>query len=86
MSVVEVGRATTVDISHERFAVPAEPETPTPAWEMVAEMLEEVGDEHRRALQAELGRAIQEMRREGALKVMMEDAQPVYHMTLARDR
>jgi hypothetical protein len=78
--------ATTVDVSHERFAVPAEPETPDAAWELEAEMLEEVGDEHRRALQAELGRAIQEMRREGALKVMMEDAQPVYHMTLARDR
>jgi hypothetical protein len=76
--------ATTVDVSHERFAVPAEPQTPTPAWEMEAEMLEEVGKDHSRALQAELGRAIQELRQEGGLMVMMEDAQPVYHMTVAR--
>jgi hypothetical protein len=35
-------------------------------------------------LQAELGRAIAEMRNEGALHVMMENQQPVYHMTVAR--
>jgi hypothetical protein len=77
---------TTVDVSHERFAVPAG------AWEAAggvlpareAEVLEEVGKEHARALQAELGRAIWELRQEGALHVMMEDAQPVYHMTAAR--
>ena len=69
---------TTIDISHERFAVPAA----VPKGEV--EMLEEVGKEHSRVLQAELGRAIQEMRQEGMLKVMMEDAQPVYHMTVAK--
>jgi hypothetical protein len=83
---------TTLDVSHERFAVPAEPPpgnggAPAPALEgrqgEVA-MLEEVGKEHARALQAELGRAITEMREQGALQVMMEDRQPVYHMTVAR--
>jgi hypothetical protein len=78
---------TTVDVSHERFAVPAG------AWlgggdprlaGMEVEMLEEVGREHSRVLQAELGRSISEMRGEGWLHVMMEDAQPVYHMTVAR--
>jgi hypothetical protein len=70
---------TTVDISHERFAVPAS----VTAGGMETEMLEEVGREHARALQAELGRAIGELRGEGRLHVMMENAQPVYHMTLA---
>jgi hypothetical protein len=50
------------------------------------EVLEELGkeDEHARVLQAELGRAIAEMRDAGALHVMMENKQPVYHMTVAR--
>jgi hypothetical protein len=78
---------TTVDVSHERFAVPAgawaaagEPRVP----ELEAEALEEAEKEHGRILQAELGRAIWELRGEGVLHVMMEDAQPVYHMTVAR--
>jgi hypothetical protein len=78
---------TTVDVSHERFAVPAgsweaagSPRLP----EAETEALETVGKEHSRVLQAELGRAIQALRGEGALHVMMEDAQPVYHMTVAR--
>ena len=83
---------TTLDVSHERFAVPAPPDSdgtgggsaPGEAWGMEAEMLEEVGKEHARALQAELGRAILQMRAEGALRVMIEDRQPVYHMTVAR--
>jgi hypothetical protein len=78
---------TTVDVSHERFAVPAEPQGAgdvKPLPELEIEMLEEVGKEHSRVLQAELGRAIWEMRQEGGLHVMMEDAQPVYHMTVAR--
>jgi hypothetical protein len=78
---------TTVDVSHERFAVPAEPLAAggaQPLPELEVEMLEEVGQEHSRVLQAELGRAIWQMRQEGALHVMMEDAQPVYHMTVAR--
>jgi hypothetical protein len=76
---------TTIDVSHERFAVPAETPAPAPPGrEMEVEMLEEVGKEHARALQAELGRAIQDLRKHGALKVMMEDRQPVYHMTVAK--
>ena len=81
---------TTVDVSHERFAVPAGPRAgalPQPldgAWEMEAEMLEEVGKEHAKALQAELGRALTELRDAGAVHVMMENKQPVYHFTLAR--
>jgi hypothetical protein len=83
---------TTVDVSHERFAVPAGPragsgaaaQAPAGAWEMEAEMLEEVGKEHAKALQAELGRALAELRTAGAVHVMMENKQPVYHFTLAR--
>jgi hypothetical protein len=78
---------TTVDVSHERFAVPAEPRaagTALDARQMEAEMLEELGKEHARVLQAELGRTILEMREQGALRVMMENKQPVYHMTVAR--
>jgi Family of unknown function (DUF5715) len=83
---------TTVDVSHERFAVPAGPRAGSGAasapiegaWELEAEMLEEVGKEHARALQAELGRALTELREAGAIHVMMENKQPVYHFTLAR--
>ena len=83
---------TTVDVSHERFAVPAGPragsgaaaQAPAGAWEMEAEMLEEVAREHAKALQAELGRALAELRAAGAVHVMMENKQPVYHFTLAR--
>ncbi|MBW3631271.1 MAG: hypothetical protein KY464_18560 [Gemmatimonadetes bacterium] len=79
---------TTVDVSHERFAVPAPRAQPDTAHaevqEMETEMLEELGKEKARQLQAELGRAIWALRNEGALRVMMEDAQPVYHMTVAR--
>lgn len=83
---------TTVDVSHERFAVPAGPRAGggaaaapvAGAWDLEAEMLEEVGKEHARALQAELGRALTELRSAGAIHVMMENKQPVYHFTLAR--
>lgn len=77
---------TTVDVSHERFAVPAPPagQALEGAWEMRAEMLEAMGKEHARVLQAELGRALLEMRGQGAVHVMMENRQPVYHFTLAR--
>jgi hypothetical protein len=74
---------TTVDVSHERFAAPA-PDAAKVGWELEAEMLDEVGQEHAKVLQAELGRAIAEMRTQGALHVMMENKQPVYHMTVAR--
>jgi hypothetical protein len=76
---------TTVDVSHERFAVPADPRpTGSAALELEREMLEDAGKEHAKVLQAELGRAIAEMRDERALHVMMENMQPVYHMTVAR--
>lgn len=80
---------TTVDVSHERFAVPADPRSGTAGASpdvrsMEAEILEQVGKEHAKALQAELGRAIAEMRDEGTLHVMMENQQPVYHITVAR--
>jgi hypothetical protein len=76
---------TTVDVSHERFAVPADPRPAgSAALGREREMLEEVGKEHAKVLQAELGRAIAEMRDRHALHVMMENMQPVYHMTVAR--
>ena len=76
---------TTVDVSHERFAVPAPADGVSPVvWEMESEMLEEAGKEHARVLQAELGRTLAEMRDQGVLHVMMENKQPVYHFTLAR--
>jgi hypothetical protein len=74
---------TTVDVSHERFALPAGPRTGVMRREE-DEMLEELEKENRRVLEAELGRTIAAMRDEHELKVMMEDAQPVYHMTVAR--
>jgi hypothetical protein len=77
---------TTVDLSHERFAVPHTwwPDRAPRLPELEVELLEEIGREYSRALQAELGRTIWEMRGEGILHVMMEDAQPVYHITVAR--
>jgi hypothetical protein len=71
---------TTIDVSHERFAAPAG----LAGGEMEAEVLDSIGKEHAKVLQAELGRAIAEMRDAGALHVMMENQQPVYHMTVAR--
>lgn len=79
---------TTVDVSHERFALPAHaraPDAGTPgARGMERDVLERLEEEHGKVLQAELGRAIAEMREQGALHVMMENRQPVYHMTVAR--
>ena len=80
---------TTVDVSHERFAVPADPrsgggEARSEVREMEGEMLEEVGEEHGDLLQAELGRAIADLRDTSMLHVMMENQQPVYHMTVRR--
>jgi hypothetical protein len=82
---------TTVDVSHERFAVPAAPRPAGGAGtrsaverELEEEMLEEVGKENAKALQAALGRSIAQMRDQEALHVMMENKQPVYHMTVRR--
>lgn len=81
---------TTMDVSYERFAVPAQPRVadangvrPVP-WEMESAMLEQVGKENGRAIQALLGRSIAELRAQGALMVMMENGQTVYHFTVAR--
>jgi len=41
---------TTVDVSHERFAIPADPTAGSAAVEMEGEMLEEVGKEHAKVL------------------------------------
>jgi hypothetical protein len=81
---------TTVDVSHERFAVPAAERTAGAGTraaverEMEEEMLEEVGKENAKALQAALGRAVADLRDQEALHVMMENKQPVYHMTVRR--
>lgn len=76
---------TTVDVSHERFAVPADPRPAgAAALQIEREMLEAAEKENAKVLQAELGRAILELRAGGALHVMMENQQPVYHMTVAR--
>lgn len=77
---------TTLDISHLGFAAPApsEQQKGSAAWRMEAAALDSVAKENAKALQAELGRVLTEMRAQGALMVMMEDAQPVYHMTVAR--
>lgn len=74
---------TTIDVSHERFAVPA-PRAGDAAAESRARMLEEVGKENAKPLQALLGRSLLALRDEGALHVMIEDQQPVYHFTVAR--
>ncbi|HET7462390.1 MAG TPA: DUF5715 family protein [Longimicrobium sp.] len=81
---------TTVDVSYERFAVPAGPRdtasgaAPPVPWEMEAAMLELAAKENGRAIQAPLGRSIAELRSEGALLVMMENGQTVFHFTVAR--
>jgi Family of unknown function (DUF5715) len=78
---------TTVDVSHERFAAPAPSDSSAAAPELrrlETEMHDSLAKEHARALQAELGRTLTEMRAQGAVLVMMEDRQPVYHFTVAR--
>jgi hypothetical protein len=80
MSAHEFG--TTVDVSHERFAAPAD--TGAAAWPAARERIDSIGARHAKVLQAELGRALAELRDQGVLFVMMENQQPVYHMTVAR--
>jgi hypothetical protein len=82
---------TTMDVSYERFAVPAPGEEPADSitgppvpWKMRAEMLEELEKANGKAIQALLGRSIAELRAEGALMVMMENGQTVFHFTVAR--
>jgi hypothetical protein len=66
---------TTMDVSHERFAVPAGAGAQT-------DTLEEMGKEHAKILQGELGRTLIELRTRELLHVMIEDRQPVYHFTV----
>ncbi len=66
---------TTMDVSHERFAVPAGAATQS-------DTLEELGKEHAKVLQGELGRTLIELRTRELLHVMIEDRQPVYHFTV----
>jgi len=77
---------TTVDVSHERFAAPAPDSAAPQVAQARTAMLEQAGKENAKALQALLGRTLADMRDEGALMVMMEDRQPVYHFTVARRR
>jgi hypothetical protein len=67
---------TTMDISHERFAAPAS------AAEIEADALDELGKEHAKVLQGELGRTLIELRAQELLHVMIENKQPVYHFTV----
>ena len=66
---------TTMDVSHERFAVPTGAGIRT-------DTLEELGKEHAKVLQGELGRTLIELRARELLHVMIEDRQPVYHFTV----
>jgi hypothetical protein len=80
---------TTVDISYERFAAPVDAVQESagatdPRETLRVVMLDSLGVKHGAALRAELGRAIASLRDEGALHVMMENTQTVYHMTLGR--
>jgi hypothetical protein len=67
---------TTMDVSHERFAVPAG------TGEIEVDAMEELGKEHAKVLQGELGRTLIELRARELLHVMIEDQQPVYHFTV----
>lgn len=83
---------TTLDISHLRFAAPADPLPTEPRGRLdrsevarlYAERLDSVAVHNAPALRAVLGRVIREMKSEGKLLVMMEHRQAVYHMTVAR--
>ena len=76
---------TTVDVSYERFAVPVPTDSASSPWlPLRLQMQDSVAKERTVELRAALGRAILEMKREGALAVMMENNQTVYHMTIAK--
>jgi hypothetical protein len=83
---------TTLDISHLRFAAPADPLPaeprgrldPSEVARLYAERLDSTAVHNAPALRAVLGRVLREMKSEGKLLVMMERQQAVYHMTVAR--
>jgi hypothetical protein len=87
---------TTFDIAYNAFAAPAESNIQTVIPEMAwlggyvedAErmMLENVGARRSRELMAILGHVLLAMQREGKVMVTLERLQPVYHMTVARER
>lgn len=83
---------TTLDVSHLRFAAPANPlpdsgvanASDPRVVQLYALALDSVAAHNASALSAILGRVIRQMKAEGKLLVMMERRQAVYHMTVAR--
>jgi hypothetical protein len=81
---------TTIDIAYRRYSPPEPtadepPELRDPAARALSDSLMEATGRLRGAeLQAVLGRVLLEMRQEGKLLVIMERAQTVYHITVAR--
>jgi hypothetical protein len=85
---------TTFDLAYNAFAAPAEPvlavSAPEAPWleprldYIGALLLETVAARRARELQAILGQTLIELQNEGAVMVIMEQLQPVYHMTVAR--
>jgi hypothetical protein len=88
---------TTLDIAYLSFAAPRSLDHRSLAAEMNdqvssalrAEMtarLESLGTLHAPHLEGELGAVLQQLERDGLLLPLRERGQPVYHITLARDR
>lgn len=82
---------TTVDVAYDGFAAPAD--LPTGLGDdlpeaLVREMfrlaLERVAARKSRELEALLGRVLIQMQEEGAVLVLLEQLQPVFHLTVAR--
>ncbi|HEX7151498.1 MAG TPA: DUF5715 family protein [Thermoanaerobaculia bacterium] len=88
---------TTVDIAYLSFAAPQSLDhrsvaaviddqvSPALRAEMTAR-LESFGTLHAPHLEGELGAVLQQLERDGMLLPLRERSQPVYHITLARDR
>ncbi|HEX9983917.1 MAG TPA: DUF5715 family protein [Thermoanaerobaculia bacterium] len=88
---------TTVDIAYLSFAAPQSLDhrsltaeiddqvSPALRAEMTAR-LESFGKLHAPHLEGELGAVLQQLERDGLLLPLRERSQPVYHITLARDR
>ncbi|MBW3629434.1 MAG: hypothetical protein KY464_09070 [Gemmatimonadetes bacterium] len=85
---------TTLDVAYRRFAPPAPsvdtvtygapPQLEPQLRQLQDSLFVETGTQRSAELQAVLGRVLQKMRDEGKLLVMMERAQTVYHMTVAK--
>ena len=86
---------TTVDIAYSGYAAPAElpaglvvdaPEGQQAELERMARyIIERMAARKSRELKAILGEALQEAQSEGDVLVTLEQLQPVYHITVARD-